>query len=86
MDERVLEAMTPYFFDRYAVATSEFGYSMGTESKEGLERARESIISKLEASSGEVIFTSGDTESIQHLKEYLGLLRIRKASILLSRR
>jgi cysteine desulfurase len=63
LDERVLEAMTPYFFDRYAVATSEFGYSMGTESKEGLERARESIISKLEASSGEVIFTSGDTES-----------------------
>ena len=63
MDERVLEAMTPYFFDTYAVATSEFGYSMGTESKEGLERARESIISKLEASSGEVIFTSGDTES-----------------------
>ena len=63
MDERVLEAMTPYFFDTYAVATSEFGYSMGIESKEGLERVSESIISKLEASSGEVIFTSGDTES-----------------------
>lgn len=63
LDERVLEAMKPYFFDTYAVATSEFGYSMGIESKEGLERAREGIISKLEASSGEVIFTSGDTES-----------------------
>jgi len=63
LDERVLEAMKPYFFDTYAVATSEFGYSMGIESKEGLERAREGIISKLEAGSGEVIFTSGDTES-----------------------
>ena len=63
LDERVLEAMKPYFFDTYAVATSEFGYSMGIESKEGLERARESIISKLEANSGEIIFTSGDAES-----------------------
>ncbi len=52
LDERVLEAMKPYFFDTYAVATSEFGYSMGIEAKEGLERARESIISKLDADSG----------------------------------
>jgi cysteine desulfurase len=79
--------MKPYFFDTYAVATSEFGYSMGTESKEELERARESIISKLEASSGEVIFTSGDTESNNTaLKGEHGPLGQRKASILLSRR
>jgi len=63
LDERVLEAMTPYFFDTYAVATSEFGYSMGIDAKEGLENARESIASKLGADSGEIIFTSGDTES-----------------------
>ena len=27
LDERVLEAMKPYFFDKYAVATSEFDFS-----------------------------------------------------------
>ena len=31
LDERVLEAMKPYFFDKYAVATSEFAYSQGIE-------------------------------------------------------
>ncbi|HIH70396.1 cysteine desulfurase family protein [Methermicoccus shengliensis] len=63
LDERVLEAMSPYFFEIYAVATSEFGYSMGIEAKEALESAREGIASALGASSEEVIFTSGDTES-----------------------
>lgn len=63
LDERVLEAMKPYFFDTYAVATSEFGYSMGIDAKEGLENSRESIASKLGANSEEIMFTSGDTES-----------------------
>jgi cysteine desulfurase len=45
LDERVLEAMKPYFFDTYAVATSEVGYSMGIDAKEGLEKAREGIAS-----------------------------------------
>ncbi|MDR7666461.1 cysteine desulfurase family protein [Methanosarcina sp. Z-7115] len=63
LDEQVLEAMKPYFFDTYAVATSEFGYSMGIDAKEGLERAREGIASKLGANSEEIIFTSSDTES-----------------------
>jgi cysteine desulfurase len=63
LDERVLEEMKPYFLDTYAVATSEFGYSMGIDAKEGLEKAREGIISKLGADSDEIIFTSGDTES-----------------------
>lgn len=63
LDERVLEAMTPYFFDTYAVATSEFGYSMGIDAKEGLENSREGIASRLGADSEEMIFTSGDTES-----------------------
>jgi cysteine desulfurase len=40
LDERVLEAMKPYFFDTYAVATSEFGYSMGIDAKEGLMAAK----------------------------------------------
>ncbi|MHC1755488.1 MAG: cysteine desulfurase family protein [Methanosarcina sp.] len=63
LDERVLEAMKPYFFDTYAVATSEFGYSMGIDAKEGLESSREGIASRLGANSDEIVFTSGDTES-----------------------
>ena len=63
LDERVLEAMQPYFFKTYAVATSEFGYSQGIEAKEALQEARESIASKLNAESKEFIFTSGSTES-----------------------
>lgn len=63
MDERVLEAMRPYFFDTYAVATSEFGYSSGIESREALDEARETISAALGASPEEFIFTSGSTES-----------------------
>lgn len=63
MDERVLEAMQPYFFDVYAVATSEFGYSMGIEARESLDASRESLAKSLGASTEEFIFTSGSTES-----------------------
>ena len=63
LDEQVLEAMTPYFFQTYAVATSEFGYSLGIEAREALDRARATLAGRLEASPEEFIFTSGDTES-----------------------
>ncbi len=64
LDERVLEAMRPYFFDTYAVATSEFGYSMGIESRESLDRARATLAARLGAAQAEeFIFTSGSTES-----------------------
>jgi cysteine desulfurase len=63
LDEEVLEAMKPYFFDTYAVATSEFAYTMGIEAKEALQNAREVIANSLNADSDEIIFTSGATES-----------------------
>jgi cysteine desulfurase len=63
LDERVLEAMRPYFFDTYAVATSEFGYSLGIEAREGLDRARGSLAGRLGAQAEEFVFTSGSTES-----------------------
>jgi len=63
MDERVLEAMRPYLFDTYAVATSEFGYSLGIEAREALDGARETLSKALGASPEEFIFTSGSTES-----------------------
>ena len=63
LDERVLEAVKPYLFDTYAVATSEFGYSMGIEAREALERARTSIAGRLGGEPEEFVFTSGSTES-----------------------
>ncbi len=63
MDERVLEAMKPYFFDLYAVATSQFGYSLGIEARDALDTARQQIGARLGANPEEFIFTSGSTES-----------------------
>jgi cysteine desulfurase len=63
MDERVLEAMIPYFLETYAVATSQFGYSQGIEAKEALDTARGAIASSFGAAPEEFIFTSGSAES-----------------------
>ncbi len=63
MDKEVFEAMKPYMLDNFAVATSDFAYSMGVEAKEALNDARERIADKLGASADEFIFTSCATES-----------------------
>ncbi len=63
LDERVLEAMTPYFFDTYSVATSQFGYSLGIEAKDALDDARGRIAARLGAAAEELVFTSGGTEA-----------------------
>jgi cysteine desulfurase len=63
LDEKVLDAMKPYFFDQYAVATSEFAYSQGIEVSEALEGARTVLSGKLGGTPDEFIFTSGSTES-----------------------
>jgi len=63
LDERVLEAMKPYFFDNYAVATSEFAYSEGIDARETLDKVRGVLTTSLGANPEELIFTSGSTES-----------------------
>jgi cysteine desulfurase len=63
MDEHVLEAMKPYFFDLYAVATSQFGYSLGVDARDALDIARSQIATALGAQAEEFVFTSGSTES-----------------------
>jgi cysteine desulfurase len=63
MDERVLEAMTPFFLETYAVATSQFGYSPGVDAKDALDGARSQIAAALGAEADELVFTSGSTES-----------------------
>jgi len=63
MDEKVLEAMNPYFFDTYAIPTSETGYSMGIEAHDALDESRHTIANTLGAEDKEIIFTSGSSES-----------------------
>ena len=63
LDERVLEAMKPYFFDLYAVATSQFGYSLGVDARDALDAARGKVAGVLGARPQELVFTSGSTES-----------------------
>ncbi len=63
MDERVLEAMKPYFFENFAVATSEFAYSEGIDAREALDTVRNKLAATLGAGAEEFIFSSGNTES-----------------------
>ncbi len=61
LDDRVFEAMRPYFAETFGNASSV--HSFGREAKSALEKARETIAGAIGASSGEVFFTSGGTES-----------------------
>jgi cysteine desulfurase len=57
----VLEAMLPYFSEKFGNASSLHGY--GLEAREALEDSREKVARLLGANTEEIIFTSGGTES-----------------------
>jgi len=57
----VLEAMLPYFTEKFGNASSL--HSVGREAKQALEESREKVAGLLGAEPGELIFTSGGTES-----------------------
>ena len=57
----VLEAMLPYFNDKFGNPSSIHGF--GREAKVALEEAREKVAKILGVSSSEVFFTAGGTES-----------------------
>ena len=57
----VLEAMLPYFSQRFGNASSLHGF--GREAKEALEESRQRVARLLHAHPGEIVFTSGGTES-----------------------
>ena len=57
----VLEAMLPYFSQRFGNASSLHGF--GREAKEALEESRQKVARLLNADPEEIVFTSGGTES-----------------------
>jgi len=61
VDKRVLDAMMPYFSDKYGNPSSI--YSFSNEARTAVGEAREKIAKLIGADASEIIFTSGGTEA-----------------------
>ena len=64
IDPQVAEAMLPYIHQQYGNPSS--GHPLGVASREAVDNARGQLAAMLQCATGEVIFTSGGTESNNH--------------------
>ncbi len=64
VDPLVLRAMLPFFKDKFGNPSSSHAY--GEAAKEAVEEARQQTAGLIGAKSGEIVFTSGGTESDNH--------------------
>ena len=62
VDGRVLQAMLPYFTERFGNPASR-QHAFGWEAQQAVELARRQVATLINASAAEVVFTSGATES-----------------------
>ncbi|HET7697015.1 MAG TPA: IscS subfamily cysteine desulfurase [Vicinamibacterales bacterium] len=62
VDPRVLEAMLPFFTERFGNPNSK-QHAWGWDARDAVEAARAQVAALINASAGEIVFTSGATES-----------------------
>ncbi|MDE0585086.1 MAG: IscS subfamily cysteine desulfurase [Planctomycetota bacterium] len=62
VDERVVEAMLPYFNNKFGNAASR-NHQFGWDAEKATQSARETMAAGINAKSREIVFTSGATES-----------------------
>ena len=61
MRPEILEAMRPYFLERFGNPSSLHSY--GLDARAAIEQARENVARTIGATAQEIVFTSGGTES-----------------------